>query len=713
MLVAALLPLPAARAFSSDNSSFARSFSQGLILTNAPVVVTVTFTNLETNTLRGFFFSDEVPTGTTVSTLSVALNGRNIRNYTLESGLDGDVYAGYTPWRWILERPAGFAESNPIPPQAGVRIVYAVASSVPGSFSFPQFFWTGQSPPNTNAAFGYSEAADQQTVVVPGASAREYITNGTFETWTSTNTFLGWTEMDPTKVTTNSIPISGQYSACLLAASGSADFRQPLDLGGQGMAPWIFNADFACSQPTGSVKSAFGICLQHASLPATNGLNLRVVDVDSNGMGEVQLFDSTITNWVTVLTNAVTFTTDFTTFPGLRTNHLQLVGWYNQAVPSYDLSIVNSSGVASSALSRTSYQVAPPGNGSPIYLVDFVQNTYATGTTAVVDNVSFTLLSPAVQVTPNGTNVDCGNLLVAAATATGPGPFGYQWFAPNSNAISGATGATLTLPNPQAGTYTVVGSNSFGLASARCLVTTADTTPPVLVLNGVTPIAVECHSVFIDPGCIASDNCSSIVLLTTNNSVKPNVPGDYALEYVATDAAGNSATNTRLVHVVDTTAPAVSTSATNQNLTAGYDGTATLPDLTGFLVATDACSLVLNFLQVPPPGTRLGLGSNTVHFFVDDGNGNTNTADTQVMVNAPALLPPVIAAPGLDENGRFQLSFSGLPGQPYRLLAATNAVLPMTAWSVLTNGTVGDTAVPYTDDSSPTNPARFFRIASP
>ena len=133
-------------------------------MTNSTILVTCTVTNASTNTLRGFFYGEQVPTSLTVMPVSVTLNGRSITNYLFESGQDGDVYAGCTPWRWALETPTNFSPANPFPPQGTVQITYSLAYSSPGSFSLQQFDRADYWPPGTNAGFGYSEATDQQIV---------------------------------------------------------------------------------------------------------------------------------------------------------------------------------------------------------------------------------------------------------------------------------------------------------------------------------------------------------------------------------------------------------------------------------------------------------------------------------------------------------------------------------------------------------------------
>jgi hypothetical protein len=149
--------------FSSDGSALTRSFDRIVSPTNQPITVTATFTNGGTSALRGFFYTEQVPSGLAVTPLGVTLNGRAVTNYTFESGWDGDVYPGCTPCRWRLESPTRFAEANPISPQGVVQIVYTIAASAPGIFLFQEFTWAGFSPDTTNASFGFSEAADLQT----------------------------------------------------------------------------------------------------------------------------------------------------------------------------------------------------------------------------------------------------------------------------------------------------------------------------------------------------------------------------------------------------------------------------------------------------------------------------------------------------------------------------------------------------------------------
>ena len=71
-------------------------------------------------------------------------------------------------------------------------------------------------------------------------------------------------------------------------------------------------------------------------------------------------------------------------------------------------------------------------------------------------------------------------------------------------------------------------------------------------------MTLECHgAAFSDPGASASDTCAGSLSVSVSGSVDVNTLGDYVLVYSATDPSGNSASQSRTVHVVDTTNPVV------------------------------------------------------------------------------------------------------------------------------------------------------------
>jgi hypothetical protein len=216
-----------------------------------------------------------------------------------------------------------------------------------------------------------------------------------------------------------------------------------------------------------------------------------------------------------------------------------------------------------------------------------------------------------------------------------------------SVSVSGAVNANV--PGDYTLTYTAR-DPSGNVGTATRTVKVVDTTPPVVTLSGANPLVIECHSGFSDPGATASDLCAGSLAVSVSGTVDANAPGSYTLSYTAIDPSGNVGMATRTVQVVDTTPPQITQTVPAQTLAAASNCMATLPDLVPLLGAADNCSSSVNIIQVPPVGTTLPLGSTNVTFFVDDGNGNTNTSSTAVTVADQS--PPVITAqPQCQTNG--------------------------------------------------------------
>ena len=166
----------------------------------------------------------------------------------------------------------------------------------------------------------------------------------------------------------------------------------------------------------------------------------------------------------------------------------------------------------------------------------------------------FTPGTTGPSVSPAHANVECGGTVALTANPTGTNaPFSFQWYDNQTNSMAGQTNVTLTLSNlymGQAGNYTVaihdnLGSNSAAMAA----LTVADTTPPVITLNGANPMTVDRYSTFTDPGATAVDSCAGPVSVTVTGSVSTSTCGVYTVIYTANDGNGNSASATRTVNV--------------------------------------------------------------------------------------------------------------------------------------------------------------------
>lgn len=98
----------------------------------------------------------------------------------------------------------------------------------------------------------------------------------------------------------------------------------------------------------------------------------------------------------------------------------------------------------------------------------------------------------------------------------------------------------------------------------------ADTTAPVITLNGSSTMNLTVGTSFTDPGATATDNVDGNLTsnIVVTGSVNTNTVGTYTLNYNVSDAAGNAATQvSRTVNVnADTQAPTVPTNVTASNI---------------------------------------------------------------------------------------------------------------------------------------------------
>lgn len=164
----------------------------------------------------------------------------------------------------------------------------------------------------------------------------------------------------------------------------------------------------------------------------------------------------------------------------------------------------------------------------------------------------------------------------------------------------------------------------------------------------------------------ATDNCSSTVTGMRSDGrplTDPYPLGVTMITWTASDAAGNMATCTQTVTVIDTTPPIITCPA-NTNLVAGANCTATVNQLA---TATDNCDASVTITSTPSLPTAFGVGMHVVTFTATDDAGNTASCTTTVTVTNTPPTASAGADQTVDERAGVTLTSSGNdpdPGQP-------------------------------------------------
>ena len=257
----------------------------------------------------------------------------------------------------------------------------------------------------------------------------------------------------------------------------------------------------------------------------------------------------------------------------------------------------------------------------------------ATRTVNVVDTTPPT-------ITLNG---DATVSLVVGGSFTDPG-------ATATDSVDGAVSVSTTgsVDTGTVGSYTLTYTatdtrgNTSSITRTVHVTAVADTTPPVITLNGAATVTIIVGDSFTDPGATASDNVDGSVAVTTTGSVDTNTVGSYTLVYSAKDGAGNTASANRTVHVVATpdTTPPVITLNGDASVTISVGATFTDPGAT----ASDNIDGLIAVTKTGTVDTNT-VGTYTITYNATDAAGNEATPVTRT-VQVVDTVAPVISLLG-------------------------------------------------------------------
>ena len=325
----------------------------------------------------------------------------------------------------------------------------------------------------------------------------------------------------------------------------------------------------------------------------------------------------------------------------------------------------------------------------------------STMTVNVVDNTAPTLTLVASPVT-------------VALNAVGSATINAAQLVANANdncAVASFTVVpnTFNCSNLGGNTVTVTATDASGNATTQTVtVNVVDVTGPSITVN---PAAV---TVTLNASGVGSITNAQVVSSVTDNCtatpsvvVTPNVftcsdLGQQMVTIFATDAAGNISTTTKLINVVDASAPVIVSAPQNVTLP-GCNG-----NYTYAYQVTDNCGYTATLVSGLASGTQFPVGTTTVTWSFSDASGNTTTHSFNVTV----LPLGTYTLPAVNEycagHGHFDLT-GGQTG------------LVFYGSSVYNNGTTFFTEVPglyalnyvYTDANGCTQNGVFNLIVRP
>jgi surface protein len=245
------------------------------------------------------------------------------------------------------------------------------------------------------------------------------------------------------------------------------------------------------------------------------------------------------------------------------------------------------------------------------------------------------------------------------------------------------------------------GNNS----SVTRTVVVVDDIAPVITLEGDSDVTHSAGTDYTDAGATATDATDGSVDVVTSGEVDSATVGSYTLTYTVTDAAGNIATTTRTVKVVDDIAPVLT-----------LNGVTPFSHNAGDVYADMSVSVTDNIdeasaITITATGEVNAdvIGSYTVTYTAQDTAGNEAVAVVRT-VNVADLTAPVITLTG-------EAEITHNYGDVYNDAGATaldgiDGVVEATTSDIVLINKIGSYGITYTATDAAGNEATLERIVN-
>lgn len=196
--------------------------------------------------------------------------------------------------------------------------------------------------------------------------------------------------------------------------------------------------------------------------------------------------------------------------------------------------------------------------------------------------------------------------------------------------------STATLQTETNSGYDGGGGGGGSSLASTAPVPQADVITPVISILGDNPATSPVNSEYVDTGATAVDDVDGVISVTSTSTVDTTILGSYFVIYTAVDVSGNTATTTRVVNIVDTSAPEITINGTNPTT---IEINSTYSDLGA--TASDAIGGARPVVTTSNVDTSR-IGTYLVTYVASDLSQNTSTSTRTVNVadiieSTPAL----------------------------------------------------------------------------
>jgi hypothetical protein len=280
--------------------------------------------------------------------------------------------------------------------------------------------------------------------------------------------------------------------------------------------------------------------------------------------------------------------------------------------------------------------------------------------------------------------------------------------------VAGGTVVTITVTD-----------DATNFASCDVTLFADDVTPPTITACAPDQDVIadtNCEALVPDlTGAVtAADNCDTDLTISQDPLAGSVMTGDTEVTLTATDAAGNFATCTAQLTLVDDSDPVITVCPADRTLDVDANCEATVPDLTIEVVATDNCDDDLTITQSPLAGEMITEVAGVILTVTDDAGNfatctttltpqdntdpviNTCPADFELSAdaNCEAIVPDLTASVDAVDNCDTDLTITQDPAAGATIDASTSVVVTVTdAAGNFATCTVEATLV---DDTAPT-----------